>query len=328
MGTFMRVDKTIAVIVTILFNAIYGWSLMAAPPEDSKRPSQLPNWKTPTLGGKQLWSDYSWRHGWRIQQNALTGHYRLLDPANVRHAWGNRSACDQALETQDISPAIAGNHLVLLLHGLMRSSSSMSGLQAYLSASNGEREIASIEYASTRGSIGGHAAALREVIAGTPVNVRLSFVGHSMGNIVIRHAIGDWQRAGDEKTLARINCVVMLGPPNQGASIARQLSKTGVFGWVTGEGGLELGPKWQQFESQLAIPPCPFGIVAGRLPETNLQNPLVDGASDFVVSVEETRLAGARDFLEVPRLHSFLMDDPVVQIAVDNFINHHTFAAQ
>lgn len=301
---------------------------MAAPPEDSELPSHFPNWKTPTWGGKQLWSDHAWRHGWRIQQNALTGHYRLLDPANVRHAWGNRAACDQALESQRVSPAIAGNHLVVLLHGLMRSSSSMSGLHTHLSRNRDDRTIASIDYASTRGSIGGHAAALRDVISGIPDNVRLSFVGHSMGNIVIRHALGDWQRAGDVKTLERVNCVVMLGPPNQGASIARQLSKTGVFGWVTGEGGMELGPKWQQFESQLAIPSCPFGIVAGRLPESNIQNPLVDGASDFVVSVEETRLIGAADLLEVPRLHSFLMDDPVVQQAVDNFLDHYTFAAQ
>lgn len=94
------------------------------------------------------------------------------------------------------------------------------------------------------------------------------------------------------------------------------------------EGGVELGPKWQQLEAQLAIPSCPFGIVAGRLPDTNFQNPLVEGASDFVVSVEETRLEGATDFLEVPRLHSFLMDDPVVQQAVDNFLDHHAFVTR
>ncbi len=88
---------------------------------------------------------------------------------------------------------------------------------------------------------------------------------------------------------------------------------------------MELGPNWSDFEANLATPACPFGIVAGRLPESNLQNPLIDGASDFVVSVDETHLTGETDFLEVPRLHSFLMDDPVVQQSVANFILYQQF---
>jgi hypothetical protein len=297
---------------------------MAAPHDDPQSASSYFNWKAPTLGGKQLWTDHVWLDGWRIQQNALTGHWRLLDPENVRHAWGNRAACDQALQQQNLSNHIPGQQVIILLHGLMRSSTSMHGLQTHLSRSFAG-PIIGFEYASTRGAIGAHAAALRELVAGLPQDVHFKFVGHSMGNIVLRHAIGDWQRAGDTQTVDRIDSVVMLGPPNRGASIARQLARTGVFGWVAGEGGLELGPNWERFEAQLAIPPCPFGIVAGRLPESNLQNPLVEGASDFVVSVDETRLDGASDFLEVPRLHSFLMDDPLVQQAVANFLDHHNF---
>ncbi len=327
MPEIARVALRLTFAIVMFFNAACGWSLMAAPQDEPEQASHLPNWKTPTLGGKQLWTDHAWRQGWRIQQNALTGHWRLLDPSNVRHAWGNRAACNQALEQQQLPLTLPGNHVVVLLHGLMRSASSMSGLHTHLSASD-NRTIVSFEYASTRSAISNHAAALREVVDGLPVEVRLSFVGHSMGNIVLRHAIGDWQRASDSQTLERIESVVMLGPPNQGASIARQLSKTGVFGWVTGPGGMELGPNWQEFEAQLAIPPCPFGIVAGRLPESNFQNPLVDGASDFVVSVEETRLEGATDFLEVPRLHSFLMDDPEVQRAVAHFLDHQSFVEQ
>lgn len=312
--------------VALLINLACGWSIMAAPQDDPQPASSLPNWKTTTLGGKQLWTDHCWRQGWRIQQYALTGHWRLLDGDNVRHAWGNRAACEQALTQLEVANDIPGNHVVILLHGLMRSTSSMSGLQTYLSSTL-DQPVFSFEYASTRNAISEHAAALREVVAGLPDEVRVSFVGHSMGNIVVRHALGDWQREGDQETLARIENVIMLGPPNRGASIARQLSRTRVFGWVTGQGGLELGPNWEQFEDRLAIPSCPFGIVAGRLPETNFQNPLIEGASDFVVSVEETHLDGATDFLEVPRLHSFLMDDPQVQIAVASFLQFQTFGA-
>lgn len=293
--------------------------------QDDQQPQ--PHWlnlKLPTLGGKQIWTDHVWRDGWSVQQNVLTGHWRVLDPNNVRHAWGSRAACDAYLQQQRLSGDIAGQRAIVLLHGLMRSASSMEELEESLSKTL-EVPIINFEYASTRDSIGEHAAALRELIAGLPGDTRLSFVGHSMGNIVIRHAIGDWQRADDRGTLQRIEHVVMLGPPNQGAAIARQLSKSRVFGWVTGQAGMELGPQWSEFEDKLAVPPCPFGIVAGHLPESTFQNPLVDGASDFVVRVDEAHLAGEADFLEVPCLHSFLMDEPEVQQAVANFMQYQRF---
>ncbi len=302
---------------------IFGVQKMAGA-QDQPDLTSLPNLKIPTLGGKQVWTDYRWRQGWRVQKNALTGHWRLLDARNVRHAWGSRDACNLMLDQQQIDRAIPGDRLVILLHGLMRSSTSMSGLGDFLKREH-NKPVAYFEYASTRAGIGEHAAALRELIADLPASVRLSFIGHSMGNIVVRHALGDWTRAGEQETLSRIDSVIMLGPPNQGASIARQLSKTGLFGWVTGQGGMELGPMWTEFEEHLSIPTCPFGIVAGRLPDSNFKNPLVDGVGDFVVGLEETKLPGATDFLEVPRLHSFLMDDPRVQQAVAEFLDHKHF---
>lgn len=285
------------------------------------------NLQTPTLGGKQLWTDFQWRNGWRIQQNVLTKHWRLLDANNIRHAWGTRAACDAALNLRQPSKQLPTTHAVILMHGLGRTSASMRSLAEYLSHESFGTTIC-LEYASSRDSISQHAAALREVIEGLPTDVRLDFIGHSMGNIVVRHAIGDWQQADKLNVLNRIEHVVMLGPPNQGASIARQLARTGVFGWFAGEGALELGKKWHELEVKLATPPCPFGIIAGRLSEKSISNPLVDGASDFVVSVEETKLEGAADFLEVPVLHSFLMDSPEVQLAVATFLRHEKFSVR
>jgi triacylglycerol esterase/lipase EstA (alpha/beta hydrolase family) len=284
----------------------------------------LLNLDLPTLGGRQFWTDHVWQQDWRVQQNALTEHWRLLDDKNVRRAWGTRSDCEKVLADRSLARAVRGDHLVILLHGLMRSSVSMQGLKSFLAEQPGY-QVAAIDYASSRATIAEHAEALRDVVAHLSPDVQLSFVGHSMGNIVVRHALGDWQRLNDQPTLQRVRAVVMIGPPNQGAAIARQLAKTGMFGMVVGAGGMELGPGWEEFESQLAIPNCPFGIIAGRLPADSLKNPLVPGESDFVVSVEETRLEGADDFLEVPRLHSFLMDDATVQAAVANFLEHQKF---
>jgi hypothetical protein len=41
-----------------------------------------------TLGGKAFWDDLCESSGWRLQQNKLTGHCRIIDPRNVRRAWG------------------------------------------------------------------------------------------------------------------------------------------------------------------------------------------------------------------------------------------------
>jgi len=277
------------------------------------------NLKTPTLGGKQLWTDHAWRRGWRIQHNAVFGHWRLLDDKNVRYAWGDRQQCEVELNKQVPDHSLTSQEAVVLLHGLGRSSSSMRRLGDHLQA---ELELLPIyfEYASTRCSVSDHAVALGDFIDSLPTELRLNFVGHSMGNIVVRHYVGDMQRVGRGAELDRIKTMVMLAPPNQGASIARQLAKTGVFGWIAGKGGLELGPDWREFQSRLATPPFPFGIISGKVPEAVPNNPLVDGEGDFVVSVDETHLEGAADTLTVPHMHSFLMDTAEVQEAAVHFI--------
>lgn len=55
--------------------------------------AENPNAALPTLGGTQLWADEHLRGGWRIQRHVWTGHYRLLDSNNVRHAWGSYADC-------------------------------------------------------------------------------------------------------------------------------------------------------------------------------------------------------------------------------------------
>jgi hypothetical protein len=283
--------------------------------------SGLLNLQLPTIGGKQFWTDHRWQQGWRIQQNAITEHWRLLDPDNVRVAWGSRAACEQELDRHQSDLHSRQRHIVLI-HGLFRSAASMLTLRQVLEEHNLGQTVL-FEYASSRAAIADHANALREVVAGLPPESPISFVGHSMGNIVLRHAFADWEAAGDRVVLGRVESVVMLGPPNQGAAIARQLAKMPVYGWLAGPGGLELGPDWKRLEQSLGVPPCPVGIVAGRLSE-GFTNPLVGEAGDFVVSVEETHLPGA-ELLEVNQLHSLLMDDPRVQQATTAFIEHQHF---
>lgn len=41
-----------------------------------------------TAGGKTAWNTLAEWWGWRVQEHKLTGHIRILDPGNVRRAWG------------------------------------------------------------------------------------------------------------------------------------------------------------------------------------------------------------------------------------------------
>ena len=53
-----------------------------------KSAGTLPNIPFPTLGGKVFWNDIYVKDGWKLQKNMFTGHCRVLDPSNVRMAWG------------------------------------------------------------------------------------------------------------------------------------------------------------------------------------------------------------------------------------------------
>ncbi len=70
---------------------VYGLVVLAAgiataAPSSDEAPPKIP---VKTLGGLQFWSDTYIHAGWRIQTNLISGHFRLLDPDNVRHSWGS-----------------------------------------------------------------------------------------------------------------------------------------------------------------------------------------------------------------------------------------------
>jgi hypothetical protein len=290
------------------------------------------NLPLPTLGGKQFWTDQRWHQGFRLQYNSTLKHYRILNPKNVRLGWGEKGAMVEQFETivRDKPYPQSPQHFVLLLHGLGRTADSMDPLAEYLqkksegrAASEPDFKLTPVTlcYASTRDSIQHHSQALCELIEHLPPDAKVSFVAHSLGNIVIRHAIGRWQRNGDpQKVLPRLQRFVMLGPPNQGSLLAERLSKLKLFEVVTGSSGLQLGKAWEELQSELAIPPIPFLIVIGTLEDKPLQNPLLDGPNDGVVKASETLLEGAVKIEEYPQLHSFLMNDPEIMKSAWNFL--------
>lgn len=45
----------------------------------------------PTTNAGVWWNQNTPCHDWKLQQNNVTGHYRILDPDDVRHAWGGEA---------------------------------------------------------------------------------------------------------------------------------------------------------------------------------------------------------------------------------------------
>ena len=281
----------------------------------------------PTLGGKQFWADEMFFHAWRIQRNVVSGHCRLLDGNNIRHAWGTFDHCLDKLSEirrERNLPPMEGPALVLL-HGLGRSRSSMSPLAKYLKKKGGYATF-NVGYASTRRPISDHAKALAKIIENLPGIDRIDLVGHSMGNIVIRRYLADQtDDSTGRKPDPRIQRIVMLGPPNHGSIIANALKDNDLFTAVTGKPGQELGREWVWLEADLATPQCEFGIIAGGLGNETGFNPALPGDDDGVVAVSSARLDGATDFVLLPVLHSVMPANRKAQVRTLRFLQTGRF---
>lgn len=285
------------------------------------------NVEGPTFGGKQLWTDEVVFQGWRIQRNVWSGHYRLLDDKDFRKAWGTAAHCKARLEASKEElqlPPMRGK-VVVVLHGLVRSRQSMKGLVKYLHE-HGEYSVVNVSYASTREPVGKHAKSLASVIGHLgPKVTEINFVAHSLGNLVIRHYLGDQIAAEDKQPDPRIKRIVMLAPPNNGSQFAIKFGDNKIFKAIWGTSGVELAKDWKILQQKLATPTQEFGIIAGGRGEESGRNPLLLGDDDFVVTLEETRLPGAHDFTVVPVLHSLIMDDAKTREYALRFLWHGYF---
>ena len=297
-------------------------------PDESDAPPF--NLTAPTLGGKQFWTDELAFREWRIQRHALTGHFRLLDGNDLRRAWGTFEQCRARLESlkREIPLRPMGRHAVLVLHGLGRTRQSMQGLCAYLTE-HSDYTILNVSYASTREPLHAHAASLARLIRHLEGVEQISFVAHSMGNLVIRRYLADRAQQGAASPPSpRLHRIVMIAPPNQGAELAERFRRSRLFQVLLGPSGTALAQQWEEIEKQVAIPECEFGIIAGGSGSPGGRNPLVEGDDDLIVSVAETRLAGATDFLVVPALHSALIHDEEVHRATLRFLDRGYFVSE
>ena len=261
-----------------------------------------------TAGGLQFWGDRCWDGGWRIQENVFTGYCRLLAPNQVRHAWGSYEACQVALEERRLAGAVPSTtgHLVILVHGLLRSHGCLDTIGDDLAARG--IAVARVSYPSTRQGLAKHASRLRELLDGLHGVTRVSFVTHSLGALVVRTALE--QPSPNRPSLGR---AVFCFPPNQGSTRADAWSGRWIYRLIMGPVGQEVTTSHAPF---IPMPTLPFAIIAG----IGGNNRTIPGPDDGTVGLSETWLPGADRWDIFPVKHTHGVSDSAVIAAVGDYL--------
>ena len=207
---------------------------------------------------------------------------------------------------------------VFLVHGVLRSASSMSKIESALKEKGFKTH--NFEYSSRKETIKAISKRLHKEIK--KVYERdiesISFVTHSFGTIVIRYYLAN-------HTLKKKGRFVMIAPPNKGSQWARILSRLSLYQWVLGVAGGKIQDVEKSIPAITAPPPIEFGVIAGGTGTRIGMNPLLPGDDDGTITVEETRLEGMKDFIQIIGQHSLLLTQKSVIDNVVHFLNTGKF---
>ena len=295
-------------------------------PEDTKTHWVSQFFDTFTAATDALqWSDVRVVSNWRIQQHAKFKTYRLLDLSDHIVIEGSLRDCSTELcsniEKGRVAPV--KKEVVVVLHGLGESRGAMQPLVSFLEE-NMTASILTFGYASPQAPLASHAHSLGRVLAGLPPTTSINFVGHSMGNLVVRR----WLQDAQPEIIHRINRMVMLGPPNQGSDLAQMAASNPFLRNLASGAARELVLHWDKLSRELQTPPFQFGIIAGGKNDNEGYSQLLMGDDDAIVRVSETQLDGSGGFLVIPVRHSRMMYNKDVQEETLRFLLKGRFTQQ
>lgn len=194
--------------------------------------------------------------------------------------------------------------LVVLLHGLGRTSRSMAVLRRALDAKGFTTR--SLGYPSRRLGIEALAALVSErLLPEAKKFERVHFVTHSLGGVLVRQLV----HAHD---LANRGRIVQIAPPNHGSVVVDGLRDWWLVESIMGPAFVELSARdWRH----LGDAPKDLAIIAGTTPAPPFSM-FFREANDGKVAVSSAKLRGARVFREVPYSHTQIINAaPVAELA-------------
>lgn len=219
----------------------------------------------------------------------------------------------------DNDEAAGNKEIIVLLHGLGRSNTSM-----WLLASRLEDvgfHVQRVGYSSLHQSPD-------EILKDVSLQINqccrnhtqsVHFVGHSLGGLMVRAYLQD-------NKVDKLGRVVLLGTPNKGTEVVDHFSD----GWlrnILGPTAKALGTDKNSFPNSLEAPYYPVGIIAGELKST-INDMVIPGRDDGIVSVEATKIDEMTDFIILETGHSMMRYDSEVADQTIEFIKNGAFKVQ
>lgn len=206
---------------------------------------------------------------------------------------------------------------VVLLHGMARQAGSMKPMQEALAEQG--FEVVNIGYPSRSKVIEELAAeAIETSYEQCPPIGAVHFVTHSLGGILLRYYL-------EQEDLPRLGRVVMLAPPNQGSGVVDAIGWMPGFDLFNGPAGDQLGTDEQSIPLSLGPVDFELGIIAGTKTVNPILSLYLQNPDDGKVSVENTKVEGMDDFIQVPHSHTFLMRASAVIEQSINFLKTGQF---
>ena len=193
--------------------------------------------------------------------------------------------------------------VVILVHGMGRTPLSMRRLRRRLRRAGHAAFL--FGYVPALETLDHAAARLATLIGRSAGATDYALVGHSLGTVVIRAALA---RPGVRAPAA----CFFLAPPMRACRAARFFSRFALYRLLTGQMGQRLAD--DAFMAALPLPAAPTRLYVGTGGPRAAWLPHGLAANDGILSVTEARGGFAGVVVEVPCLHTFIMNArPVVE---------------
>lgn len=209
--------------------------------------------------------------------------------------------------------------MVILLHGIFRTSAHMRPLEGYLQQYG--YDVLNLDYPSTKYPIETLIDRIAQEIDSTLARNThtVHFVGYSMGGLLVRGILAKYR----PNHLGR---VVLLAPPNHGSEVADFLKNNYFYKLLYGPAGQQIGTKdSQHLQPLFGKVDYELGIIAGNFTIDPFSSYLIAGDDDGKVSVESTKLDGMKEHIIVSASHTFFPSNKKVQRLTLEFLETGKF---